>query len=311
MTNHAYMRIRLILLLAVLIAGSAGAGLALAVSSDEDTATAQVALSRGLTVPAASAGHTWAPAGQATLGPGVQTYTGGGQCTANFVFIDAAKHVYLGQAAHCAEVKESHSDGCHIRTRPLGTRVAFNSGGFWSDSGKPVGGGTLAYSSWRTMQRLHESDHTTCAYNDFALVRIDPQYTDQVNPSLPYWGGPSGLNTTGAYAGERLHGYGNSSLRGGATQLSPQTGDALRDDPAAHGWSHTFQSSTPGIPGDSGSAWLDAHGRAIGTLSTLSLSVPIINATGDIARELAYAQQHSGIKGMKLVLGTRQFRTSP
>lgn len=40
------------------------------------------------TVAPASAAPTWAPADEATITPGVQAYTEGGQCTANFVFTD-------------------------------------------------------------------------------------------------------------------------------------------------------------------------------------------------------------------------------
>ena len=37
----------------------------------------------------ATAEPTWAPAASATVHPGVQTFTEGAQCTANFVFFDA------------------------------------------------------------------------------------------------------------------------------------------------------------------------------------------------------------------------------
>src|ERR671929_20583 len=50
----------------------------------------------------AAAAPTWAPAASATVHPGVQTVTDGGQCTSNFVFYDASNNVYIGQAAHCA-----------------------------------------------------------------------------------------------------------------------------------------------------------------------------------------------------------------
>jgi hypothetical protein len=306
-------RTRLISLVGLAILAGGGAGVAVAVSGDSSSTArtaSGAALTTGRTVSPAATGRTWAPTTRATIGPGVQTYTAGNsQCTANFVFVDAARHVYLGQAAHCAEVKESKSDGCHTATRPLGTEVTFNRGGFSGSSGQLVGTGTLAYDSWQTMARVH-TRRVLCEYNDFALVRVDSDYADNVNPTVPHWGGPDGLNTAGTYSGERLYGYGNSSLRGGARQLSPQTGVAEPDREAADGWSHDLESPTPGVPGDSGSAWLDSRGRAVGTLSTLGLSLPIVNATGDIARELSYAQQHSGIKGLRLVLGTRRFRAS-
>ena len=52
---------------------------------------------------------------------------------------------------------------------------------------------------------------------------------------------------------------------------------------------------TPGIPGDSGSGFLSAGGKAVGTLSTLGLApLPASNNIGDLAKELAFAQAHSG-----------------
>ena len=65
------------------------------------------------------------------------------------------------------------------------------------------------------MQAAGESDANACAYNDFALVRIDPADVGSVNPSIPHWGGPTGLNTTGNAALARVYSYGNSSLRRG------------------------------------------------------------------------------------------------
>jgi hypothetical protein len=65
---------------------------------------------------------------------------------------------------------------------------------------------------------------------------------------------------------------------------------------------------TPGVPGDSGSAFVSADGKAIGVLSTLGLApLPLSNNIGDLAKELAYAQKHSGLKGLRLVKGTEKF----
>jgi hypothetical protein len=258
--------------------------------------------------PAGQARHEWAPAASADIMPGTQTYTeGAGQCTANFVFVDDVGDVYVGQAAHCASTGESdETNGCKAGSLPLGTPVAFHTGGSASDSGKVVGKGQLAYSSWVTMQH-GEQDASTCAYNDFALVKVDSRDVGKISPSVPFWGGPVGINTIGTAAGDTVYAYGNSSLRGGLTELSPQQGVSNGDDSAAGGWSHTLTSPTPGVPGDSGSAILDSEGRALGTLSTLGLSVPAINGVGDLGRELAYARAHSGIAGLTLVLGTEAF----
>ena len=69
---------------------------------------------------------------------------------------------------------------------------------------------------------------------------------------------------------------------------------------------------TPGVPGDSGSGFLDDHGRAVGTLSTVAVApLPASNGLGTLARELDYAQQHSGIGGLHLVRGTEPFTPLP
>jgi hypothetical protein len=237
-------------------------------------------------------------------------YTDGAQCTANFVFTDAAANVYVGYAAHCAGLgSATDTNGCLNESVPLGTRVTFNEGGSLVSEGTQVGTGTLAYSSWRTMRALGTpTDSPTCAYNDFALVKVDAADVGKVNPSVPFWGGPTGIDTDGTAAGDDVYTYGNSSLRAGVSELSPHQGVSLGDDPADGGWSHPLYTVTPGVPGDSGSAFLSAGGKAIGTLSTLGLApLPASNNIGDLATELAFAQQHSGIEGLKLVHGTEPF----
>lgn len=270
------------------------------------TAFAATGLVAGASTTATSE-PVWAPEGSATLHPGVQTYTNGGQCTANFVFTDDAGKVYLGQAAHCSGTgAATDTDGCDAGTLPLGTKVEFRSGGSLLTSGKLLGAGKIAYSSWNAMQAAGESDANTCAYNDFSLVEVDPAYADDVNPTMPHWGGPDGINTRGTRAGETVYSYGNSSLRAGLTVLSPKQGISLGTQ--ADGWSHPLYTLTPGVPGDSGSGFLDSEGNAVGTLSTLAIA-PLAgsNNIGDMAHELAYAQQHSGIAGLRLVTGTRPF----
>ncbi|MGH3507854.1 MAG: hypothetical protein ACRDO2_11685 [Nocardioidaceae bacterium] len=259
------------------------------------------------TKPRASATVAWAPADTAALHPGVQAYTDGAQCTSNFVFTDGAANVYLGYAAHCAGTGgATETNGCDSGSLPLGTRVTFNEGGSLISDGTEVGTGRLAYSSWLTMQTNGEDDGPTCDYNDFALVKVDAAYVDDVNPSVPFWGGPVGLNTAGTAVGDQLYTYGNSSLRGGVTELSPHTGVSVGTDES--GWSHALYTVTPGVPGDSGSAFLDKDGNALGTLSTISIApLPASNNIGDMAHELAYAQQHSGINGLTLALGTEPF----
>ncbi|HEY0644812.1 MAG TPA: hypothetical protein VGD39_15400 [Nocardioides sp.] len=250
---------------------------------------------------------SWAPADTAAIHPGVQMYTEGAQCTANFVFTDGAGTTYVGYAAHCAGLGEAtDTDGCTSDSLPLGTKVDFVEGGSLVSEGTRVGGGTLAYSSWLTMQKNGETDADTCAYNDLALVKVDAADAAKVNPSIPFWGGPVGINTAGTAAGDTVYSYGNSSLRAGIEELSPTQGTSLGTE--GGGWSHPVYTVTPGVPGDSGSAFLDAEGNALGVLSTLAIA-PLAgsNGVGDVAHELAYAQANGGIAGLRLVPGTEPF----
>jgi hypothetical protein len=243
----------------------------------------------------ASAAPSWAPASSATIHPGVQTFTAGAQCTANFVFYDAS-NVYLGQAAHCSGTGTStDTNGCTSGSLPIGTAVDIG-------GSKP---GTLVYNSWLIMQSKGDTDADTCAYNDLALVKVDPADVGSVNPSIPFWGGPTGVHSGGTATGDTVLSYGNSELRGGITQLSPKQGKSVGDD--GNGWSHTVYTVTPGIPGDSGSAFVDATGNALGVLSTVAIA-PLAgsNGVGDVAKELAYANSTGGF-GVTLAQGTEAF----
>jgi hypothetical protein len=256
---------------------------------------------------AAAAGY--APADTAEIHPGTMMYTDGAQCTANFVFTDGAGATYVGYAAHCAGQGEAtDTNGCDTTSLPLGTKVTFNEGGSLVDEGTQVGTGTLAYSSWLTMQKNGEKDANTCAYNDLALVKVDSGDVGKVNPSVPFWGGPTGIDTDGTATGDRVYTYGNSSLRAGVEQLKPHTGASVGDDAADGGWSHPVYTVTPGIPGDSGSGFLSADGSALGVLSTVAIA-PLAgsNGVGDLSKELAYAQANSGLSGLSLVNGTEPF----
>ena len=247
-------------------------------------------------LPASASG--WAPAGSAPVHPGVQTYTQGAQCTSNFVFQEGST-VFLGQAAHCSGTGEAtETDGCTSASLPLGTPVEVKGA---SKSG------ALAYNSWLAMQASGESDPDTCAYNDLALVRLDPADVGRVNPSVPGYGGPTGVGTVGDL-GSTVFSYGNSELRLGISKLSPKQGTVIQNE--GGGWSHIVVTLTPGVPGDSGSGFINEDGQAFGVLSTLQIA-PLAgtNGVGDLQRELAYARAH-GFPGLQLVAGTQPFNPS-
>jgi hypothetical protein len=245
----------------------------------------------------AVAAPSWAPASSATVHPGVMTYTNGAQCTANFVLYDASS-VYIGQAAHCSGTgAATATNGCTSASLPIGTPVQVDG------ASRP---GTLAYNSWLTMQQLGETDPNTCQYNDLALVKLDPADVSATNPSIPFWGGPTGINTTGTQTGDKVLSYGNSSLRAGITTLSPKEGVSLGTD--SGGWNHSVYTVTPGIPGDSGSAFLDRQGRALGVLSTIAIApLPASNGVGDFSHELTYLNQKTSF-AVTLATGTEPFR---
>ncbi len=252
----------------------------------------------------------WAPAAKAKIHPGVQMFTKGAQCTSNFVFKNRVGRVYVGYAAHCAgKGAATDTNGCNTRSHPMGTRVRFAKGATLATNGTTVGGGTLVYSSWITMHRRNTKNRAACEANDFALVRVDRNDRRKVNPSVPFWGGPTGLSRAGAPAGTRVYSWGHSSLRPG-TALSPKTGASLGR--TNRGWGWDVYTATPGIPGDSGSGFLDRRGRALGTLSTVQLA-PFAgaNGLGDLEHELHFAQRFSGIRGLHLVHGTKKFSPAP
>lgn len=248
----------------------------------------------------------WASESAAAIHPGVRTVTAGSQCTANFVFEQYRKvsdrtvrEVFIGQAAHCASRGANTStDGCATAVHPLRTTVQIE-GGYT---------GTLVYSSWHTMQARGETNADRCRNNDFALVRIKSSDFKRVNPTIPVWGGPRRLGSATAF-GESVYTYGRSGLRFGLH--SDRQGVSLGTTNA--GWSHRVYTATPGIPGDSGSAFLDENGNAIGVLSTVAVTpYPASNGVSDLGKALAYMKQHTNRwDGLYVVPGTRSFDPGP
>lgn len=243
-----------------------------------------------------SVASAWAPAATAKVHPGVQTFTEGAQCTSNFVFEEGST-VFIGQAAHCSGTGgQTETDGCTSGSLPIGTPVEV------TGASKP---GALAYNSWLTMQAGGENDPNTCAYNDLALIKLDPTDVANVNPSVPGFGGPTGVGTVGGL-GSTVYSYGNSELRGGVTKLSPKQGIVIENE--GEGWSHIVSTLTPGIPGDSGSGFMNESGQAVGVLSTLQIA-PLAgtNGVGDLGKELAYERAHGPFPSLQLVPGTEAF----
>lgn len=262
--------------------------------------------------PVADAGPRWASLASATIRPGVQMYTAGAQCTANYVFTDRAGNIYVGYAAHCAgKGQSSDINGCTTPTQPYGTRVDFVTGGNLFSSGTTVGTGTVAYSSWTSMHRLKTTGAYRCIWNDLALVKVSRADKRKVNPTVPFWGGPRTIGGGPLKPGAKLYSVGNSSLRTG-TAVS-KTGSVLQRDGGGLGYDITIDGA--GIPGDSGSGFMDAAGRTMGVLSTISIGIGnpgglVTNTMGDLYQEVLWARKYSGIKGLRLAGGTVPFTTA-
>lgn len=216
-------------------------------------------------------GGTWAEAEAATIRPGVQVVSDTGQCTSNFLFVDPT-NVYVGIAAHCVE-------GLVIGA-PL-------------DIAHGAATGTLAYSSWLTMDDVDEQDADAREYNDFALVLLPPEARGLTSPSMQHFGGPTDLAASSAVAPrDKVLTYGNSGLRGEVDPASWKEGYVLETS----AWSTTIYTATPGIPGDSGSGVLTGDGRALGILVTLTIA-PTAGSNGvtHLDMALAYARENAGI----------------
>ena len=156
------------------------------------------------------------------------------------------------------------------------------------------------------MQRRGETDENTCAYNDLALVKVDAADVAKVNPSVPFWGGPVGIDTDGTAAGETVYSYGNSSLRGGIEELSPKQGTSLGTE--GDGWSHTVYTVTPASRGTRAAPSSTPRAtRSAPCPRWPWRRSPGSNGVGDLDHELAYAQANGGIAGLALVPGTEPF----
>jgi hypothetical protein len=259
------------------------------------------------TADAGTAPPQWAPAGQATIHPGVQTTYGGRTCTANFVFYDS-RAVYLGVAASCF-TSATLIQGCSIPTRRLGAKVTVEG------ASRPA---TLVYNSHLTMQQRGERRVEVCDGNDFALIRLHPTDTRKVNPSVPSWGGPSSVATGHTTTGERTYGAISSHVLGSAPRLQPTVGvnttdvhvgigGALGWGPEPSDWTHHIELLNPAPYGSSGGAFLDAEGRPLGVQTTWSLdgTVGVI----DLGQALRYMKATTNLKAVTLAQGTAPFVT--
>lgn len=239
--------------------------------------------------------EAWAPAGEATVRPGGKVRSEFGQCTTNFFFADRAGRAYLGTAGHCVSDNVGENR-CAAVPLPVGAPVEIEGA---------TKSGRVAYVATAAMLEAREADPMACSYNDFALVALDPADVGRANPTIPVWGGPTGMRDGWVQGGEKVMSYGNSDLRGDNEGIRPMEGYATGLD-WARGWSLTAYMATPTVPGDSGSGFIDAAGAALSVLAGVTTAPPGAESTIDLDMVLAYARDKGGID-VRLVPGTEPF----
>ena len=146
-------------------------------------------------------------------------------CTANFVF--QKKRAYgLGTAGHCAakDALGAYPDVTAYVVPPAGEGAPgfYHIGTFVLSRDNGVG-------------------------EDFAMVQIYPRYVDWLNPTMPVWGGPTGVYTADTPTVVKHFGHGLAVGTGGTPRAGVAPIWTARDGDA-------FAWYGVGAPGDSGSA---------------------------------------------------------
>ena len=174
-------------------------------------------------------------------------------CTTNFVF-GSARNYFIGTAGHCAEV----GDEVTLIAAP---GVLMNIGRTVKSVDRGVG-------------------------NDFALIDVSPAMEQYVNPSMAYFGGPTGVGSPQPGDVVEHSGHGLVIGTGGTPRAGAVVYRGNGDGGDAFAWVGAAS------PGDSGSAVRLADGTAAGDLTHLVVGGPYVpgNVAGTtIARMLRIA----------------------
>jgi hypothetical protein len=163
-------------------------------------------------------------------------------CTTNFVFGSASDY-YIGTAGHCAEV----GDEVTLIAAP---GVLMNIGTTVKSVNQGIG-------------------------NDFALIDVRPSMEQYVNPSMTYFGGPTGAGNPRPNDVVEHAGHGLVIGTGGTPRAGVVVYRGNGDGGDAFAWVGAAS------PGDSGSAVRLANGQAAGDLTHLVVGGPYV--PGDVA----------------------------
>lgn len=167
--------------------------------------------------------------------PGAWINMGASYCTASFVVEDEFGRLYLTTSGHCTQSNGQRAEILH--NTPIAGAAE------WEEFGTVI-------ARWPSGQ-------------DAALIRIDEDWYDRVNPSMPGWGGPTGVAKsppTDAYH----YGWGWVTWQEHNTRCRTAT---------TMSWGSSvwwIQTETYGGGGDSGSGVMNAQGEAMGILNWAS-----------------------------------------
>ncbi|MGH3389595.1 MAG: hypothetical protein ACRDOO_12040 [Actinomadura sp.] len=168
-----------------------------------------------------------------------------GWCSANFVFKKGSAWG-LGTAGHCGTTGQ-----------PVSAYVV-----------PPLASGRLP--GLYVIGKIGVS-HDNGIGDDFAMINIDPEFASWMNPTMPVWGGPSGVYR-GAQVGLPVKHFGHGLVFGAGG--TPRAGVAIRwDINRGDGFSWV----SPAAQGDSGSGVLTLGGEAAGDLTHI-----VVDVEGDI-----------------------------
>ncbi len=185
-----------------------------------------------------SVASAWAPAGQATVHPGVQVFTEGAQCTVQLRL--------RGRRRRSTSARPRTAREPAGRPKPTAAAAAR------CRSARPVEGDRRQQTRHARLQLV--ADDAGKRRDRSRHLRLQRPRADRgstrptsakVNPSVPGFGGPTGVGTVGGL-GSTVYSYGNSELRGGITKLSPKQGVVVQNE--GGGWSHNVVTLTPGHP---------------------------------------------------------------
>ena len=158
-------------------------------------------------------------------------------CTMNFVF-GSARDYFIGTAGHCAEV----GDEVTLVAAP---GVLMNIG--------------------RTVKSIDRG-----VGSDFALIDVRPSMEQYVNPSMSYFGGPTGAGSPQVGDVVQHSGHGLVIGTGGTPRAGAVVYRGGGDGGDAFAWVGAAS------PGDSGSAVRLANGQAAGDLTHLVVGGPYV-----------------------------------